>query len=270
MILLRLFGRRRSGRRRGADYMDDDERRPLEGCGWTLAGMVGCMAIPVAVALVIVVAGLNTVGGIFSTFANIFSPGDATYEVEGDRLVLESIVELSELTTIQRNYSELITVRLDIPAVLGGMYRDELLYRAVGQVEAGIDLSAMRQSDVIMEGNTVIVRLPPPTLLRCFINERESGVVERRTGVFMRPSPENERRARLYALAHFRDTALEAGILREANEQAAIVVGNMLSNLSAEGFAAGVPRFDVITTPPDVSRFVFPPSCRTPLTDDDE
>lgn len=255
-------------KRKRADYMEDG-RRPLVGCGWTLAGMVGCMAVPVAIAIVIVVAGLNTVDGIFNTFANIFSPGEAVYEVDGERLVLESLREVAELTTIQRNYSETITVRLDIPSVLSGLYRDELRYQAVGHVEAGIDLSAIREADIIMEGNTVIVRLPPPRLLRCFINERESYVTERSIGVFTRPSPQNERRARLFALAHFRDTALEAGILQEANAQAAAVVGNLLMNITAEGFGAGVPRFDVITTPPDVSRFVFPPSCRTPTLDDE-
>ncbi len=252
--------------KRKRDYDDDDynyderpRRRNRRGFlpGVRLLTTLGCLAIPLALFAIVTLTGLTSVDGILRTVRSIIDPGARTYDVTGGPVVLNSMVQLSELTTSQYNFDELVQVRLDVPYILAGLYRDSLIYHAVGTVEAGIDLSTMTESDIIVEGQTIIVRLPPPRLLRCFINEQQSSVMTRDTGWFMSPGQNNEQFARRFAIGNFRDAALMRGILEDANENAVVAIREFLEGLSL----AGAPQFDVMTTGTVVT--IIPPTCET-------
>lgn len=142
--------------------------------------------------------------------------------------VLERIQLVSELTTVRYTYSNIITSERDLPPLLEGLYRDKLVLVAVGYVTAGIDLSKLRSEDVHLSDTTITVTLPPPQLFDCFFSEPDSYVASRETGFFAAPSPDLDLQARRYAIRHFRDAALEKGILTEAAEQAEITMANLL------------------------------------------
>lgn len=166
----------------------------------------------------IIVAGQS---GLLSSF---FSPyrNNAT-------VVVSSIQELSVLTTVRYNFSSLVTTEREMPGILAALYGERQVLVAVGHVNAGIDLSTMTDEDVVIEGNTMRITLPAPTLQDCFLNESQTYVADRETGIFARSAPELDDTARQYAMTRFRDAALEQGILEDAREQGEFAVARFIS-----------------------------------------
>ena len=142
--------------------------------------------------------------------------------------VLERIQLVSELTTVRYTYSNIITSERDLPPLLEGLYRDKLVLVAVGYVTAGIDLSKLSADNVEFDGDTIRVTLPAPELFDCFFSEPDSYVASRETGFFAAPSPDLDLQARRFAIRHFRDAALEKGILTEAAGQAETTMASLL------------------------------------------
>src|SRR6266568_1753267 len=71
-----------------------------------------------------------------------------------------------------------------VPNALGG---DQLTFLATGDVIAGIDLSQLKQEDIRRDlDGTIIVRLPPSQVLVTRLDNRESHVINRKTGLFRR------------------------------------------------------------------------------------
>ncbi|MFW5748185.1 MAG: DUF4230 domain-containing protein [Chloroflexota bacterium] len=241
------------------EYVEVEERQGCSGCGWGLAGALGCVAIPTAVLIFVVVTGVNTVGGILDGVSSIFNPGPPVYNINSTVTVLESITELSDLTTTQYNFSNIVVAGRELPQLLRGLYRDNLTLVIVGQIEAGIDLSQLAEDDISVDGTTLVLRLPEPQLLRCFINEEQTVVVERDTGIFAAPAPNLDSEARQFAIGEFRERALENGILEEANFQAETTLRAFILSLPL----AGVDSVEIVTRLPDMTEPpVLPASCR--------
>ncbi len=194
---------------------------------------------------------LVTNNPISQGISQIFNP---TYDVTGT-VVLERIQALSQLTTTRYNYSSIITSERELPPILAGLYGDSLVLVAVGHVVAGVDLSQLDAEDVRVNGNVIDVVLPPPTLFDCFLNESQSYIVERSTGLFAAPAPELDAGARRFAVQQFRNSALNEGILEAAQQQAEQVI--------VELFQLSLPEATVNITPtaPDPEA-PFPTSCQ--------
>lgn len=159
-------------------------------------------------------------------------------------VVLERVQALSELATTRYNYSLLVTSQREMPTILATLYGESLSFVAVGHVNAGINLGLLEAKDIVEQDGRLIITLPPPVLLDCFLNEQESYVVRRDTGIFANPSPDLDNEARRFAIVQLRDAALENGILAEAQTQAATVITQLTG-------ALGIEQVQVNTTAPD-------------------
>jgi hypothetical protein len=78
-------------------------------------------------------------------------------------VILERIQALSELSSVRYNFSSIITTTRDVPGILGALYGENQAMVAVGHVRAGIDLSQMKEEDVIRGQDVLLLKLPPPT-----------------------------------------------------------------------------------------------------------
>jgi hypothetical protein len=98
---------------------------------------------------------------------------------------------------------------------------DKLLLVAGGEVVAGFDLSKMEQQDVTVRGRHITIVLPPPEILYSRVDNKETFVYERQSGLFRRPDPRLEGQARQLAEQAMVERALRGEILRhaEANGQ---------------------------------------------------
>lgn len=116
-----------------------------------------------------------------------------------------------------------------IPNALAG---DEVTLYSAGDVIAGIDLSMLQPTDVRREPNgTIVLKLPPPQILVSRVDNRETHVITRKTGVFRKADQQLEGRARQFAEQSIRNEAMRKGILALASQNGEIKLADLLHAL---------------------------------------
>jgi len=234
----------------------------LYGCG----GMFGCMIIIVGLFGGVLYLGVNQVFANFTNYFNlppIYIDWGQPHEIEiPDNVYIppvERVQALFELTTTRYNYAEVTTSQRDMPAWLSALYGDSLIMVVVGTIEAGIDVSQVTEEDIVYDevNRTLTVTLPPPTLQSCFLDESQSYVVRRETAVFADPLDNLEDELRQRVLVYYRDTALEEGILQDAETEARASLSELLSVLVNDETVTINIVFEAQATEP-----VYPASCQ--------
>jgi hypothetical protein len=81
---------------------------------------------------------------------------------------------------------------------------------------------------VAITESTLTLTLPRAALIACALDETATRVVERESGIFAPDAPTLDSDARRFALAQFRDQALESGILQDAEDEARAVITALL------------------------------------------
>ena len=156
---------------------------------------------------------------------------DAHRRVEALTTAHEQTIPIAALVTRVRDLSRLETAAMHvvhistvsqtyqlIPDAVAG---DELTFFAAGDVIAGVDLSQLRESDVRRDPDgAIVLRLPPPMVLITRLDNRESRVISRKTGLLRRADINLETRARQYAEGGIRSEAVRRGILPMASQNA--------------------------------------------------
>lgn len=174
--------------------------------------------------------------------------------------ILQSVEELSTLTTTRYTYTNQFRVYRDMPAVIAVLYGQEMTLHASGHVTAGVNLGALTENDIQISGGTLTVMLPAPTLQDCFFDETTSEILGERRSIFTVAPEQLQISARRIVISNFRTSALEQGILTEAKAQAEEAVQNFLE-LATQG------RFTtirVIAAPPNLAPTLeqLPQTCR--------
>lgn len=206
----------------------DDSQKRGGGCLWGIVGALGCLVILALIPAVIFGFGFLTVREVLETF-----------DLEGEivvtaDIVLERVQTMSQLTNVRYNYSSLVTSEREMPGVLATLYGERQIMVAIGHVNAGIDMGEITEEDVRIDGDTLYITLPPPSLHDCFLNEQASYVMSRDSGVFARNAPDLDTAARQFALQQFRDMALEAGILDEVQVEAQTLLQGFADLVTAD------------------------------------
>jgi uncharacterized protein DUF4230 len=134
-------------------------------------------------------------------------------------VVLTQVQRLQRLETCR--YNEQVIVRGDtkgiLPTWLAG---DRILFVGRGEVVAGIDLSRLRAEDVHVQDRTVALRLPPAEILHSRLDNRQSEVFERQSGLFTGPNRDLESQVRAEAEDRIQQAALDGGVLKAAETNA--------------------------------------------------
>jgi hypothetical protein len=158
--------------------------------------------------------------------------------------VLLRVRELNRLETASMRIMTVSKISQSYKFVPDSISGDVISFLAVGDVVAGVDLSTLGASDIQRgEGDSVTIRLPPPQILVSRIDNRESHVLNRKTGFLRRSDPDMEGRLRSHAESTIRNVAMQRGILPMAATNAENRLAGLLRSL---GFKSV--RF--ITTPP--------------------
>jgi hypothetical protein len=149
--------------------------------------------------------------------------------------VVTRIRGLNRLETATMHVMHVSTISQSYDFVPNAMAGDSLTFMATGDVIAGVDLALMKPTDLRREPDgTVLVHLPPAQVLVTRIDNRESRVVSRKTGLFRRADPSLESRARQYAEAGVRNEAVKKGILTLANTNAQARLAELLHGAGIE------------------------------------
>jgi hypothetical protein len=156
----------------------------------------------------------------------------------------ETSIDLTTLVTELSKLSRLETARMRVvnvsqikqsygilPDMLAG---DNLTLMAVGEVFAGVDLSKIRAEDVYRdEAGVITIVLPDSEVLVTRIDNDETKVVDRSTGVFRSQDKGLEGRARAYAERQVREEAIAKGILDLAHTSAEEQLAEFVTKLGA-------------------------------------
>jgi hypothetical protein len=154
----------------------------------------------------------------------------------------EKIVDVGALVTQVRGLNRLETATMRVVhvgtvtqsyrLVPNAMAGDEITLMAAGDVIAGYDLARLGDHDIWREPNgTIVVQLPPAQILVTRVDNRETKVVSRKTGVLRRADPGLESRARQHAEQGIRSEALRQGIITIAKQNGEMRLAELLHRL---------------------------------------
>ncbi|HUP47074.1 MAG TPA: DUF4230 domain-containing protein [Thermoanaerobaculia bacterium] len=152
------------------------------------------------------------------TVAEVIKPEEKTIDLGA---LVTQVRELSRLETASMRVMHVSTINQTYKLIPDLMAGDELTFLAAGDVVAGVDLSAIQQKDVWREPDgTIVMRLPPSTIFMTRVDNRESRVVNRKTGLLRRADVNLESRIRQHAEQAIRNEAVKKGILLMASQNA--------------------------------------------------
>ncbi|HEV7921218.1 MAG TPA: DUF4230 domain-containing protein [Thermoanaerobaculia bacterium] len=164
--------------------------------------------------------------------AEVFKPRETTVDLG---TLVTRVRDLNRLETASMRVMQVSTITQSYKLVPNSLGSDEITFLATGDVIAGVDLAQLRRQDVWREPDgTVVMRLPSAQILVSRVDNRESRVMSRKTGVLRRSDINLEARARQNAEQAIRNEAVNKGILNLATQNAQKRLADLLHTL---GFA---------------------------------
>ena len=162
----------------------------------------------------------------------------ATPEVRPDQIVIvREVKKLSQLHTAQMELQNIVEADSGTDSWFG-LFEDNLIFVAVGSVQAGIDLGKLTEFDIQATSfQTVQIRLPASEIFIATLDNDKSYVADRDVGLGARildPDPQLETLARQSGEEKILEAALENGILEQADENAQLLMEGFLKSLGFE------------------------------------
>lgn len=139
------------------------------------------------------------------------------------------IRELSRLETASMRIMHVSSTRQSYGMIPDKVAGDEITFLAVGDVIAGVDLSTITRDNVrMMSDGTLVLELPPAQILVSRLDNRESRVIHRETGLLRSADQDLESRARQHGEITIRQEAMRKGILPMASRNGEVKLANFL------------------------------------------
>jgi hypothetical protein len=154
-----------------------------------------------------------------------------TTNVYNTAAVVRQVQTLSQLVTV-KYVMEKVVVYEDVKWFPGGDNR--VLMIAHGIVKAGVDFQKLKPEDLELHDKKVKIRLPKAQITDCYLDERQTQIVERTTGLLRSFDKDLEQTARLIAVDDVRRGARNAGILKDADERARAQVEKLFQQMGLE------------------------------------
>ncbi|MGH2521752.1 MAG: DUF4230 domain-containing protein, partial [Anaerolineales bacterium] len=138
---------------------------------------------------------------------------------------------LARLESVQYTVEKVITAETGQGA-LAGLFGDRLIFVAHGEVIAGVDLSRLGPNDVtVTPGGQVTLVMPAPEIFITALDNEQSYVYDRETGLFTKGDVNLETQTRQVAEQEIQKAALEDGILNLAQSNAQAFLERLLRSL---------------------------------------
>jgi len=128
--------------------------------------------------------------------------------------VVKKVQTLSEFTTVRYTLEKVVVFE---DAKWYGDSR--VLLVAHGVVKAGINLDQLDTKDIRISGQKISMTLPRPRVTDVYLDDRQTEIVERLTGMLRLFDKDLEQNARREAVDQLRLAALRNGILADAAER---------------------------------------------------
>jgi Protein of unknown function (DUF4230) len=143
--------------------------------------------------------------------------------------VLRQVQTLSQLVTIKYVMEKVVVLE---DAKWYGENR--VLLVAQGIVKAGVDLGQLKPADLQVSGKKITIWLSPAQITDAYLDDKETRVVERTTGLLRVFDKDLEQAARQNAVDDIRRAARTAGILKDADDRARAQLTILLTQMGFE------------------------------------
>lgn len=190
----------------------------------SVPGRIGVLFIAGALALGAFLIG-NALTGV-----SILWDGEKYSEV--GQSVVDKVRDVAALTTVEVVESTTIEKGNDF-GWLNWARGDRVFMFVVAKIGAGIDFEGFdaESFEVDRESGTVTVRMPLAHITYVAMDNTQTQVIDRSTGVFTKGDPKLESDARQVAEKVLRNAAIEAGILDRAAKNARTIIEGLLLEL---------------------------------------
>jgi hypothetical protein len=145
--------------------------------------------------------------------------------------VVEQVRRLSRLESVSYTMDKMMSGDREnriLPSFLTG---DKILLEVHGEAIAGVDLGLLSASDVWLNGKSAHIHLPPAQIFTVALDDQKTHVYSRTTGILVPVDPGLEGEVREQAAVDLRQSALQAGILGKAQQNACTTVTKLLLGL---------------------------------------
>jgi hypothetical protein len=193
---------------------------------WIWRGAVLMAIIVIGVILIVTVrSALNTQlqpisemsGQVSTQVARVLNP---TPTILPDPVtIIHEVRTLARLETIQYTVEKIITAETRQGA-FEWLVGDRLIFVAHGSVIAGVDLNKLQPDDLEVKDGVLYVQLPEPEVFATVLDNEQSYVYDRETGLFTSGEVDLETEARRAAEREIREGAQKDGILEMAGQNA--------------------------------------------------
>jgi Protein of unknown function (DUF4230) len=142
--------------------------------------------------------------------------------------VVSRIQRLERLETVTYTMDKVVEGDRSSDVLPDFLVGDKLMLLVHGQAIAGVDLSQLIPSDVVVNGKSVTVHLPPAQIFVTALDDSKTRVYSRNVGWFVQADPNLESEVRDKAQQELRNSALTAGILSTAQQNADATLTKLL------------------------------------------
>jgi hypothetical protein len=168
-------------------------------------------------------------GGLATQVQQLMHPTPTIYP--DPVTVVREIRTLARLETAQYTIEKVITAETGQGA-LAALFGDRLIFVAHGQVIAGVDMSRMQSSDLVVSpAGQVTMIMPAAEIFVSNLDNDKSYVYNRQTGLLTKGDVNLETQARQVAQTEIQKAALEDGILKLAQDNAVSYLQRLLRSL---------------------------------------
>jgi hypothetical protein len=144
--------------------------------------------------------------------------------------IIRQVQSLARLETIQYTVEKVITAEVN-QGIFGPLFGDKLLLVAHGNVIAGIDLNKLKSTDLTLESGVLKVHLPDAEVFSATLDNQQSYIYDRTTGLLTKGDPQLETAARQAAEQEILKAAEKDGILELARQNAEVYLERLFNTL---------------------------------------
>lgn len=155
-----------------------------------------------------------------STISILKNKGEKYAFTSSSQTVIKQIQSLNRLETASFTIEKVIDAGTTGNRLQQFLVGDRLLLIAHGEVIAGFDMSEITDKDINVSGQTLKVTMPAPSILVSKLDNEQTRVYDRQSGILTRGDRDLESEARNEAEVVIRTAACKGGILDEASKNA--------------------------------------------------
>ena len=192
----------------------------------------------------LVFAGADRALGLIPSFDNPLQ--ERVVETQRPAL-MTALSDLSDYHAAQGAFQVVVDLEKDTPYVPGFVKGERTTYLANGTVDGVVDFRGLSDAAVQVQGQSVVITLPPPRLAEPSLDLGSSRVVARDRGLVDRVSgalsddPTSEREVALLAERRLADAAAQSDVLVRAQDNTRALLTGLAQSF---GYADVTVRFD--------------------------